>query len=220
MGADPHATMQKGRSAYTDYDQWLRSCESRVHSVLGTAGCIAALRRRLYTPLPPDVDADVAEALKVNEQGYRVVFEDEAVVYEAGESRSIREELERRTRVIARGLRGYFHLRSFFNPLRHPWFCLTLLSHRLLRWGVPLFLMVAFAANLWLLDRPLYRAIFVVELAFFAVAALAYLLERRNVRPPGFFIPLYFCVVNLAPLLALRALWRGETTVVWETSRS
>ena len=28
MGADPDATMQKGRSAYTDYDQWLRSCES------------------------------------------------------------------------------------------------------------------------------------------------------------------------------------------------
>ena len=38
MGADPDATMQKGRSAYTDYDQWLRSCESKVHSVVGTAG--------------------------------------------------------------------------------------------------------------------------------------------------------------------------------------
>jgi cellulose synthase/poly-beta-1,6-N-acetylglucosamine synthase-like glycosyltransferase len=220
MGADPGATMQKGRSAYTDYDQWLRSCESKVHSVVGTAGCIAAVRRRLYTALPADVDADVAEALKVSEQGYRVVFEDDAVVSEAGESRTIREELERRTRVIARGLRGYWWARSVFHPLRHPWFCLDLLSHRLLRWAVPVFLMIAFAANAMLLDRPLYRVVFLTQLAFYLAAAIGYLLERRNVRPPGLFIPLYFCVVNLAPLLALRALWRGKTTVVWETGRS
>src|SRR6185369_9906938 len=193
MGADPDATMQKGRSAYTDYDQWLRSCESKVHSVVGTAGCIAALRRSLYRPLPSDVDADVAEALEVSAQGYRVVFEDDAVVYEAGESGSIREELERRTRVIARGLRGYWYVRRIFHPLRHPWFLLDLLSHRLLRWGVPVFLMIAFAANLALLDHAFYRLTFVAQLAFYLAAATGYVLERRNVRPPGLFIPLYFC---------------------------
>jgi len=219
MGAEPGATMQQGRSAYTDYDQWLRSCESKIHSVVGTAGCIAAVRRRLYTPLPPEVDADVAEALKVNEQGYRVVFEDNAIVYEDGESGTIREELERRTRVIARGLRGYHHVRSVFHPLRHPWFFLDLLSHRLLRWGVPVFLMIVFAANLALLDRSFYRAAFCAQLAFYLAAAVGYVLERRSVRAPGLFIPLYFCVVNLAPLLALRALWRGRTTAIWETGR-
>ena len=219
MGAEPGATMQQGRSAYTDYDQWLRSCESKVHSVVGTAGCIAAVRRRLYTPLPPEVDADVAEALTVNEQGYRVVFEDDAVVYEEGESRTVREELERRTRVIARGLRGYHHVRSVFHPLRHPWFFLDLLSHRLLRWAVPVVLMLVLAANLALLDRPFYRATFLAQLAFYVAAGIGYVLERRHVRAPGLFIPLYFCVVNLAPLLALRALWRGRTTATWETGR-
>jgi hypothetical protein len=39
------------------------------------------------------------------------------------------------------------------------------------------------------------------------------------VRVPGLFIPLYFCVVNLAPLLALAWLARGERKVVWETGR-
>jgi len=219
MGADPDATMQKGRSAYTDYDQWLRSCESKVHSVVGTAGCIAALRRSLFRPLPSDVDADVAEALEVSAQGYRVVFEDDAVVYEAGESRSIREELERRTRVIARGLRGYWYVRRVFNPLRHPWFLLDLLSHRLLRWAVPVFLMIAFAANAALVGHWEYRVIFLAQAAFYLTAGIGYVLERRNVRLPGLFIPLYFCVVNLAPLLAVRALWRGRTTAVWETGR-
>jgi glycosyltransferase involved in cell wall biosynthesis len=220
MDADPDATMQKGRSAYTDYDQWLRSCESKVHSVVGTAGCIAALRKHLYRPLPADVDADVAEALEVSAQGYRVVFEDDAVVYEAGESRSVREELERRTRVIARGLRGYWYGRRVFHPLRHPWFFLDLLSHRLLRWGVPVLLVIAFLANVALLGEPVYRLTFLAQLAFYLAAAVGYVLERRQVRAPGLFIPLYFCVVNLAPLLALRALYRGRTTAVWETGRS
>src|SRR5262245_6590214 len=220
MHADPDATMQKGRSAYTDYDQWLRSCESKVHAVVGTAGCIAALRRDLYRPLPADVDGDVAEALDVSAQAYRVVFEDDAVVYEAGESRSVREDLERRTRVIARGLRGYWYVRRVFHPLRHPWFFLDLLSHRLLRWAVPIFLMIAFAANAALLGSWEYRLLFMAQAAFYVTAAIGYVLERRNVRLPGLFIPLYFCVVNLAPLLAVRALWRGRTTAMWETGRS
>ena len=220
MGADPDATMQKGRSAYTDYDQWLRSCESKVHSVVGTAGCIAALRRQLFRPLPADVDADVAEALEVSAQGYRVVFEDDAIVYEAGESGSVREELERRTRVIARGLRGYWYARRVFHPFRHPWFFLDLLSHRLLRWAVPVLLAVAFLANLALLGEPFYVLTFLAQVAFYGTAAVGYVLERRQVRAPGLFIPLYFCVVNLAPLLAVRQLYRGRTTAVWETGRS
>jgi len=220
MGAEPDATMQKGRSAYTDYDQWLRSCEAKVHSVVGTAGCIAALRRELFRPLPADVDADVAEALEVSAQGYRVVFEDDAIVYEAGESGSVREELERRTRVIARGLRGYWYARRVFNPLRHPWFFIDLLSHRLLRWAVPVLLAIAFVANLALLGQPFYVFTFLAQAAFYGTAAVGYVLERRQVRAPGLFIPLYFCVVNLAPLLAVRALYRGRTTAVWETGRS
>jgi hypothetical protein len=48
---------------------------------------------------------------------------------------------------------------------------------------------------------------------------VAYGLERLRVRLPGAFIPLYFCVVNLAPLLALAWIARGEKKVVWETGR-
>src|SRR6185369_6756444 len=130
MGADPDATMQKGRSAYTDYDQWLRSCESKVHSVVGTAGCIAAVRR----------------------------------------------ELERRTRVIARGLRGYWYARRVFHPPGHPWFFLDLLSHRLLRWAVPVLLAIAFLANLALLGEPFYVLTFLAQAAFYGTAAVGYVL--------------------------------------------
>ncbi len=219
MGTEGDAAIHKGRSAYADYEQWLRRYESLVHSILGASGAVYAVRRDLYTPLPADVISDMAQVMKVVERGHRAVLAEDAVVYEPAEGRSVREELERRTRIITRGLRGQFYLRSFLDPFRHPWFCFQVLSHRMFRWAVPVFLVIAFAANLFLLDRPFYRLVFVAQAALYLAALVAYPLERRNVRPPGLVIPLYFCVVNLAPLLALRAILRGERKVVWETGR-
>src|SRR5204862_3802036 len=86
-----------------------------------------------------------------------------------------------------------------------------------LRWAVPIFLVIAFVANLCLVGRPIYRLLFLGQLALYLAALIAWVFERRNVRLPGLVIPLYFCVVNLAPLLAVRAIWRGERKVIWET---
>ena len=217
MGVE--AAIHKGRSAYADYEQWLRRYESLVHSILGASGAAYAVRRRLYTPLAGDVISDMAQVVKVVEQGHRAVLAEEAVVYEPAEGRSVREELERRTRIITRGLRGQYALRRFFDPRRHPWFCFQVLSHRLLRWAIPVFLAIAFVANLALIGRPIYRLLFAGQLSLYLAAAVAWALERRNIRLPGLVIPLYFCVVNLAPVLAVRAIWRGERKVVWETGR-
>jgi cellulose synthase/poly-beta-1,6-N-acetylglucosamine synthase-like glycosyltransferase len=217
-GTESEAAVDQGRAAYWNYESFLRRHESLFWSVLGASGCVYSLRRRLYTPLEADVISDVAQAIRTVEQGYRAVVEDAAVVFEPTESRSIREELQRRARVITRGLRVKFRLRRFF--LRHPWFLVQVLSHRILRWAVPFFLIVALAANALLLDRPVYRILFLAQLALYGVATLAYVLERKNLRPRALVIPLYFCIVNLAPLLAVRALLRGEKQVTWETGRT
>ena len=211
--------VNEGRAMYWSYESFIRRQESRFHSVLGNAGCCYALRRRLYTPLAADMISDVAQAVKVVQQGYRAVVADDAVVSEPAESRSIGSELRRRARVITRGLRSKWAMRDFFNPLRHPWFTLQVLSHRVLRWAVPIFLLIALAANAFLLDQRAFRWLFVAQLGFYGLAAVAYALEQRNVRVPGLTIALYFCVVNIAPLLALRALIRGERAVTWETGQ-
>jgi glycosyltransferase involved in cell wall biosynthesis len=219
MGVEQATSIHQGRAVYADYEQLLRRYESLFSSTLGATGAVYALRTSLYTPLPPDVTSDFAQAMKVVEQGYRAILEDDAVVYEPGEGHSIRDELERRTRVITRGLRGQFYMRRFFNPLRHPWFCFQALSHRLLRWAVPCFLITTFVANLWLAGRPFYRLALLAQAALYGGAAIAYVLYRRGIRVPGLVIALYFCVVNLAPLLAVRSLLRGDKKVVWDTRR-
>ena len=217
---ETQATVDQGRALYWNYESLLRRSESRFHSVLGNAGCCYALRRKLYTPLAGDMISDVAQAVRCVQQGYRAIVEDDAIVFEPPESRTISSELRRRARVITRGLRVKWMLRDFFNPLRHPWFTLQVLSHRVLRWAVPLFLIIAFVANLCLLSQPLYRWLFLGQAGLYALAGVAFALEQRNIRLPGFTIPLYFCVVNVAPLMAFRNLLRGERAVTWETGPS
>ncbi len=109
---------------------------------------------------------------------------------------------------------------ALLNPVRHPWFATLLWSHRVLRWLVPVFLLILLAASVVLAGRGgFYALALAAQLAVYGAGLLAFLLERARVNVPGAFIPLYFCVVNLAPLLALAWLARGERKVVWETGR-
>ena len=219
-GTEIDSSVDQGRAAYWNYESFLRTQESNFHSIMGAAGCFYAMRKPLYNFLGAELISDVAQAVKTVQKGYRSVVDDSAVCYEPAESSSIPEEIRRRARVIARSLRSSWMMRDFFNPLRHPWFCLLLFSHRILRWAVPFILLIVFLANACLLDRPFYRLLFLGQLAFYGLALLGWLLERRGKKVKLLMVPYYFCVVNASPVLAVWSLLRGQTKVTWETTRA
>jgi cellulose synthase/poly-beta-1,6-N-acetylglucosamine synthase-like glycosyltransferase len=217
---DPHNPSAQGRALFWSYERQLRIWESQVHSIIGVAGCVYAMRRELYRPLDAGAISDFVQPGSVTERGWRTVLEPQALAYEPVESHSLGEELNRRARVITRGLRGAFRMPKLLNPMRHPWFATLLWSHRVLRWLVPVFLLLLLASSAGLVSHGgFFRLALAAQLAIYASGLIAFGLERARVRVPGAFIPLYFCVVNLAPLLALAWLARGERKVVWETGR-
>jgi glycosyltransferase involved in cell wall biosynthesis len=210
----------EGRALFWSYERRLRLWETQIHSVVGVAGCSYAMRRALYRPLDGSVISDFVQPGLVTTQGYRTIIDERAPVYEPVESYHLREELYRRARIITRGLRGAFAMRELLNPIRHPWLATVLWSHRVLRWLVPLFLLVLLAAAACLRGQGLvYDVALWGQLGVYAAGGVAFGLERLRVRPPGMFIPLYFCLMSLAPLVALGWLVRGEKKVVWETAR-
>ena len=211
------AVAGKGRQLYWNYEAAIRRWESRIYSVIGATGCIYALRRSLYVPLDPAAISDFVQPARALLRGFRSVVEDEAGAYEVAESKQLGDELQRRARVVLRGLRGVGYMPEILNPLRHPWLCVELVSHRLLRWAMPFFLIVALASNAFLLGRPGYTQAFVLQAALYLAAVTALVLDRLRIRVPGLFVPLYFCLINLAPLLALWLLCKGEKKVLWET---
>ena len=217
---DPRNTSAEGRALFWGYERQLRVWESQIHSIIGVAGCVYAMRKSLYVPLHPAVISDFVQPGGVTSRGHRTILEPRALAFEPVESFSLGEELYRRARVITRGLRGAFTMPDLLNPFRHPWFATLLWSHRVLRWLVPVFLLLLLAASIPLASRgPLFQVVLASQLAVYGAGAVAYALERWRVRLPGAFIPLYFCVVNLAPLLALAWIARGEKKIVWETGR-
>lgn len=211
------AVAGRGRQLYWNYEAAIRRWESRLYTVIGATGCIYSLRRALYVPLDPAVISDFVQPAKALLRGYRSVVEDAAGAYEVAESKAMGDELQRRARVVLRGLRGVGYMPEILNPFRHPWLCAQIISHRLLRWGVPLFLLTALIANAFVIGSRGYTLLLVLQLAFYLAAVLALLLDRVRIRVPGLFVPLYFCLINVAPLVAIWLLIKGEKKVFWET---
>lgn len=217
---EPRNSSAEGRALFWNYERQLRVWESQVHSIIGVAGCIYAMRRELYIPLDAAAISDFIQPGKVTERGHRTVLEPAALAFEPAESGSLGNELNRRARVITRGLRGAFHMPDLLNPLKHPWFAIELWSHRVLRWLVPVFLLILlFASLIGAPSSGFLRLALLAQLLVYGTGFIAYLLDRGSIRVPGLFIPLYFCLVNLAPLVAIAWLLKGERKVVWETGR-
>ena len=64
-----------GCTAYMKYENFLRTLETRIGSMVGVDGGIDAVRKSLYRPMNPDQLPDFVLPLRVVEQGFRVVYE-------------------------------------------------------------------------------------------------------------------------------------------------
>ncbi|HHJ34396.1 MAG TPA: glycosyltransferase family 2 protein, partial [Gammaproteobacteria bacterium] len=104
-----------GCSSYMKYENWMRSKETILGSVVGVDGGIDAMRRGLYEPLRADQLPDFVQPLKVVEKGFRVVYEPEAILKEDALSNAA-SEYTMRVRVTLRALWALKDMRFLFNP--------------------------------------------------------------------------------------------------------
>jgi cellulose synthase/poly-beta-1,6-N-acetylglucosamine synthase-like glycosyltransferase len=212
------ASIGAGNILFWKYENFIKRSQTRIKTITGCCGCIYSVRRALYEPLPADIISDLVEPLKVLEKGYRIVFEPEAVAHEET-TEKVKEEFSMRIRVISRGMRGMLYMRKLFNPLRYGFVSFQLISHKLLRWLMPVFMLVAFISNAFLIGRLFYNFLFALQVAFYILAALGWLAEHFHMRSKIFSIPLYFSTVNLAALISIYRVWKGYKAVTWETLR-
>jgi len=212
------ASIGVGNILFWKYENFIKSSQTRIKTVTGCCGCIYSVRRALYEPLPADIISDLVEPLKILEKGFRIVFEPDAIAHEETTEKT-GEELEMRIRVITRGMRGMLFMRRLFNPLCHGFVSFQLISHKLLRWFIPIFMITAFVANAFLLGRPFYNFTFMLQVVFYGLAYIGFLGERYNVRFKIFSVPLYFLTVNFASVIAMYRIWKGHAAVTWETLR-
>lgn len=206
-----------GSIAFWNYENLIKTLQSRISTLTGCSGCIYSVRKSAYQPLDPNLCSDLVEPLCIVRSGLRVVFEGRAVAYE-DTTTSNRQEFKMRVRVATRGMRGIASVPELLNFTRHGWVAFQLLSHKILRWLVPVWLCILFVLSAVLSGNSFYERILWMQIWFYAFVCLSLQWPiYRRWRLLG--IPVFFVTINAAMLVALWELIRGQRYVVWETDR-
>jgi cellulose synthase/poly-beta-1,6-N-acetylglucosamine synthase-like glycosyltransferase len=204
-----------GCSAYMRYENELRQAETAIGSIVGVDGGVDAVRAALYRPMRADQLPDFVLPLNVVEQGYRVIFEPQALLSEDALT-SQGSEYRMRVRVALRAFWALWDKRALLNPLRYGVFAWQLWSHKLLRYVSFIPLALAAIINWWLWPvAPVYQVFAVGQLAFALLVFIAW-------AGPGFFNnnPLsrysyYFFLLNWSSAVAFGRFLAGKKQALW-----
>ena len=217
---DPTASgVGRGAKSYWGYETFLKTHESRACSLIGASGCLYAVRRAAYVPLYHEACSDFIIATKMVEQGLRAVYEPAAVCTEET-NRQADKELRMRVRGIAQTYTDLWRHRALMNPVRGGFYAVELLSHKVMRYLVPVFLLLVLLSSALVAPGSRFFAALVAGQALFYLAAAAgWLLERAGVRVRLLALPHYFVLANLAAVIAFYKFVRGERYARWEPIR-
>ena len=216
MDADRESAV--GDGLYWRYESALKQAESRLGSITAADGEIFAIRRNLYRPINPVlINDDAAITLNLVQNDYRVLYEPEAHSFEHA-SIHIEDDFHVKVRMVAGGFQTLFHYWRFL-LLPRSWFALAFLSHKVLRWLMPIFLIAFAVASLSLYERRLGQLAIIAQLLFYGLAIAGWRQRRAGALPNYLYIPFYFCTMNLAALLGLIRFLSGSQTTLWRKAR-
>lgn len=217
---DPsNSSVGKGAVSYWNYEVFLKRHESNVRSLIGVSGCLYAVRRSAYVPLYHEACSDFIIATKMVEQGLRTIYEPDAICEEETNNRADKE-FRMRVRVITQTYNDLWRHRHIFNPFRYGVYALQLFSHKVMRYLVPVFLGMLLISSLFLASQSRFFAVvLILQVAGYATALFAYLLERAGVGGGLIALPHYFLLANWAAVVAFYEFVRGERYAKWEPIR-
>jgi len=213
------SSVGKGARSYWNYETFLKESESRACSLIGTSGCLYSVRKSAYQPMYPEACSDFFIATLVYKQGLRTVYEPAAVCTEET-NRHSGKEMQMRVRVISQTFNDLWRNREMLNPLRSGFFAVELVSHKILRYGVPFFLiLMLLGAGLAAFHSTFFLFVFALQIVFYLTALIGWFLEKNENKAGILAIPLYFVLANSAALLGFYKFLSGERYARWEPIR-
>lgn len=198
LEAAPGASAGTALGIYWKIEKVVRKLESASGSVVGVTGAIYAIRRELFTPIPPGtVLDDVFVPMNVVRQGKRVVFQSTAIARDRIFEQKGKE-FSRKVRTLT-GNYQLLRIAPWLLSPRNP-ILFRFISHKMLRLLVPVFLLVMLIASA-LASGIFFKFIFALQIIFYLMAALGLLsAAARNIKP--FAIASTFVMLNAAAAIA------------------
>jgi hypothetical protein len=204
-----------GEGLYVRYEMWLRKLESSVGSLVGLSGSFFAARKEVCRDFSEDMQSDFGTVLRSVKMGLRGVLDENAIGF-YHDILDGKQEFERKTRTVLRGLTVFFRNIEFLNLFRYGLFSYQFLCHKLLRWLVPLFMSAAFLSNVILsADSLVFSSLLFGQLIFYSLAYLGWRSTTSNIVLK---IPTYFLTVNSSILTAWWRYLNGQRVMMWTPS--
>ena len=211
---DP-ATGRNVDSLYWRYETFLKRCEGRLGALLGANGAIYAIRWSCFTGIRNDtiVDDLVIPLVTRLRSGCAIVYDDTAVAREETPP-DLLSEFRRRSRIGAGGFQSIVRLRRLLGP-RHGWIAFTFLSHKVLRWLCPFWMIGALATNVVLASEPFYSLTLAGQLLGYGLSALG-LAAGQHTAPRTLRLATMFTTMNAALLVSFWLGASGGQRGVWQ----
>lgn len=211
---DPEDAVEKGQGFYWRYELFLRAAESDLGILATGSGQALLVRRELFRPLPTCYGDDCIMPLDVRQQGFRVVQDRQAIVYDTM-PHSIEGELRARIRMTARNWAGTLSRPALLNPLRFPLTSVGLVSHKLLRWLTPFFLAGILLSSATLVFQGEASALWWLQIGFYLSALIGWSLAKKQKPAWLFGYPFSFCLANVGFLLGIVKALRNQKIVAY-----
>lgn len=216
-------TASEGEGLYWRYESTLKRWDSELYSAMGAAGELFAVRMSYYREAPGNalLDDFMISMLMVKD-GRRIAYTSEAYAVEYG-SANMHEESKRKRRIAAGGLQSIWWLRALMNPLKYPVVSFLFISHRMLRWSVtPFALLALIPLNIALIlmnGGTVYFIIGILQALFYLGAGIGWLMDKAGRKSKLFYVLYYFLFMNLNVFRGIGYLTTHHTSGTWEKAK-
>lgn len=187
-----------GDNLFWHYESFLKSVESRLGSIPTADGEIFAIRKSIYKTVPKEIiNDDMAITFNIIEQGFRVIYDKEAITEEEA-SITHKDDYNVKARMVYGGLQIINIYKSILNPVK-SFYALRFFIHKTLRYFMWLLLLTIYLSNAILIEETIfYSLFFILQNIFYALAIGGYIASFTNKKSKILYFPFYYCNVNLA----------------------
>ncbi len=218
---NPHkAFVGEGENKYWDYEKKIRQYESDLCSLPSVSGTLYAIRKNLYPlDMKDDLADDLIAPIKAFKSGYRTVLAYDAICTEYT-TLNVKEDMAKRMRITIQNIRGLLEQKDVLNPFKYGLFSIMLISHKIFRLLVPVFLLLIFIISAVLsVYSGFFLLVTLLQVLFYIVGALGYLVNKKiDIKPINTIF--YFCLVNFSIFMGIIKYFSGAKVKTWEPVRS
>jgi cellulose synthase/poly-beta-1,6-N-acetylglucosamine synthase-like glycosyltransferase len=150
--------------------------------------------------------------MNARKAGYQVGYDPEATATDYGPE-SVEGEFTRRVRLAAGSFQSLFFLLRVKMGVFGRF---AFVSHKLLRWILPLLLCIVLISNAALVQNAAYAVFGILQLLFYMWASLGFLFRKRLQGVRFALVAYYLLAMNLAFLVGLIRCLTSQTEATWQ----